>query len=202
MLKPMRKKIEWALTQPGVTRARLREVTGVAGDSAISEWLRTGRIAKGHIPKISALTHTREAWWLDDQAPIPPTADWMVVEQQAAPLSARAENAARWIYEDASDNAPDAVAHAARLAVEFLRHHAEALSASDRRMVATLLASYVGDDDAGEQQLEAISGILGNAAGKPPREYDGSPSGPSGRTFGEGADEVSRPRKATGRRKK
>lgn len=124
------------------------------------------------------------------------------IQADRPPPSRVAEPAFRWATEQIPDS-PGAVTHAARLAVEFLRHHAEALSASDRRMVATLLASYVGDDDAGEQQLAAISGILGNAAGKPPREYGGSPSGPSGRTFGEeGIDEESRPRKTTGRRKK
>jgi len=125
-----------------------------------------------------------------------------VVQANRAPPPRVEEPALRWATEQIPDS-PGAVAHAARLAVEFLRHHAEALSASDRRMVATLLASYVGNDDAGEQQLEAISGILGNAADKPRQlEYDGSPSGPSGRTFGEGANEESRPRKSTGRRKK
>ncbi len=203
MLNPMRQKIEWALAQPGVTPARLVELTGVKGVSAISEWKRTGRVAKKHIPTLAAVTGTQERWWLTEAAPMPPTAEWMATEQDASAPSARAETAARWTQESIPDS-PGAVSYAARLAVEFLRHHAEALSASDRRMVASLLASYVGDDDAGEQQLEAICVLLGATGGDPrAREYDGSPSGPSGRTFGEGGHQSPGPRKkTTGRRKK
>lgn len=197
MLNPMRRKIEWALTQPGVTPARLVELTGVKGVSAISEWKRTGRVAKKHIPTLAAVTGTQERWWLTDAAPVPPTPEWMATEQDAPAPSSSAKGAARWMEESIPDS-PGAVAYAARLAVEFLRHHAEALSASDRRMVASLLASYVGDDDAGERQLEAIAGLIGSTEGKrspPPNEYDGSPSGPGGRTFGESSHQDGDPRK-------
>src|SRR5690606_21948380 len=102
-------------------------------------------------------------------------------------------------------SSPGTVACLTHQAVQFLRHHAACLSPSDRRMVASLLASYVGDDDAGDRQLEAIANLMESVADGPhrqSREYDGSPSGPGGRTFGEEGSGVSQARKSTGRRKK
>lgn len=72
----MLRKIEWALTQGNFTIEELVAATGVTGRSAVSEWKRTGRVAKRHIPVLAALTDTTELWWLTDNAPIPPTAEW------------------------------------------------------------------------------------------------------------------------------
>lgn len=52
--------------------------------------------------------------------------------------------------------------------VAMLRRRAQSVSASDRRMVARLIASYIEDDDASESQLEAIRRLLGE---------DGTPQG-------------------------
>lgn len=73
MLKnPLSAKIDWLLSQPGMTRARLVEATASSGLSTVSEWRRTGRIAKQKLLALAALSGISADWWLDDQAPVPP----------------------------------------------------------------------------------------------------------------------------------
>jgi phage repressor protein C with HTH and peptisase S24 domain len=74
---PMGRKVEWLLSQPEVSVADVVRATGVSGPTAVSEWKRTGRMAKRHIPVLARLTKTREVWWLTDDAPIPPTGEWV-----------------------------------------------------------------------------------------------------------------------------
>jgi SOS-response transcriptional repressor LexA len=71
------KKITWALTLPGVTRAVLKRLAGARSDSTVSEWLRTGRIDRRHFLPLAELTGTRVEWWIDDTAPIPPSGHWL-----------------------------------------------------------------------------------------------------------------------------
>jgi hypothetical protein len=77
-------KLHWAQSARALTPARLVEVTGVKGESAVSEWKRTGRIAKRHIPVLAAETGTSERWWLMEAAPVPPTAEWLAEGQVPA----------------------------------------------------------------------------------------------------------------------
>lgn len=75
MLKtPLSAKIDWLLAQPGMTRARLVEATSSSGLSTVSEWRRTGRIAKPKLLALAALSGVSADWWLDDRAPVPPPA--------------------------------------------------------------------------------------------------------------------------------
>jgi SOS-response transcriptional repressor LexA len=74
MLKPLAAKIDWLLSQPGMTRARIVEATGSSGLSTVSEWRRTGRIAKPKLLALAALSGVNVDWWIDDNAPVPPPA--------------------------------------------------------------------------------------------------------------------------------
>lgn len=77
MLKrPMQLKIEWLLSLPNVTPALLVRLVGLKGESAVSEWKRTGRVAKAHLRRFAEISGTTTDWWLDDSAPIPPTDEW------------------------------------------------------------------------------------------------------------------------------
>lgn len=74
----MKAKITWLIKESGrVTPAALRKATGMKHASGVSEWLRTGRIDKRHIPTIALLTGISERWWLTPSAPIPPTGAWL-----------------------------------------------------------------------------------------------------------------------------
>lgn len=73
----MKTKLRWAIESVGVTRARLVEITGVSGPSSVSEWLRTGRIAKHHLSAIARETGTTVEWWTTPGAPVPPTKEWL-----------------------------------------------------------------------------------------------------------------------------
>lgn len=88
-------------------------------------------------------------------------------------------------------------------AVVLLRERLSLLSASDRRAVAALVASYVGDEDASEHQLEAIRRLLG---GPRPRrsarpEYDSDITGAIGSPPEDGYAGGDPTRKPAGRRK-
>lgn len=72
----LRLKLRWAIDS-GVSRDALQAATGIRSKSGVSEWLRTGRIAKQHLPVLAALTGTTERWWLTSDAPVPPTGSWL-----------------------------------------------------------------------------------------------------------------------------
>lgn len=78
----MQKKIAWMLSLDGITPALLVQLTGVGGPTSVSEWKRTGRVAKPHLPVFARLTKTLPEYWLDDMAPIPPTPEWMAGAHQ------------------------------------------------------------------------------------------------------------------------
>lgn len=65
-------KLDWLLSLPGMDRARLVAATGSKGPSTVSEWRRTGRIAKSKLLKLSELSGVSAEWWLDNEATIPP----------------------------------------------------------------------------------------------------------------------------------
>lgn len=68
-------KIEWLLSQ--VPRKAIMAATDTA-TSTVTEWKRTGRIDKKHLPKLAQLTGTVSDWWLDPEAPVPPTGRWLL----------------------------------------------------------------------------------------------------------------------------
>jgi hypothetical protein len=74
----IKRKLRWAIDVAGVTRDAMQTSTGVRSRSGVSEWLRTGRIAKKHLPILAQLTATSDRWWLTPDAPIPPSGDWLV----------------------------------------------------------------------------------------------------------------------------
>lgn len=80
------RKIDWALQQEGITPEELRRLTGVKSKSAVSEWRRTGRIAKGHLPLLATRTGTTERWWLSENAPVPPSGEWLSQRNAASPI--------------------------------------------------------------------------------------------------------------------
>lgn len=66
---------------------------GLKTASGVSEWLRTGRIDKRHLPKLAALTGTTTEWWLTPEAPVPPTGKWLTphaIGSAPSPLGAPA----------------------------------------------------------------------------------------------------------------
>lgn len=73
----IKRKLRWATDGARVPREAMIAATGVKSASSVSEWLRTGRIAKKHIPVLAKLTKTTERWWLDPDAPIPPSGAWL-----------------------------------------------------------------------------------------------------------------------------
>lgn len=73
----LKAKILWAVESATTTRAALQAAAGFKSASGVSEWIRTGRIDKQHLPKIAKLTGTKLEWWLTADAPIPPTRDWL-----------------------------------------------------------------------------------------------------------------------------
>ena len=73
----IKRKLRWAIDVAGVTRDAMQTSTGVRSKSGVSEWLRTGRIAKKHLPILAQLTATSDRWWLTPDAPIPPAGDWL-----------------------------------------------------------------------------------------------------------------------------
>ncbi len=81
MLKPdnasLISKLKWCLSLPGVTPVLLRELTKTSS-SSVSEWKRSGRIAKAHLIVLAQISKTRPEYWLDRSAPIPPTSEWFV----------------------------------------------------------------------------------------------------------------------------
>lgn len=70
-------KLAWALAEGVVTRAALQRAAGLKTASGVSEWLRTGRVDKRHLPTIAGLTGTSVRWWLTPEAPIPPAGEWL-----------------------------------------------------------------------------------------------------------------------------
>jgi len=67
-------KIEWLLSH--VSRKAIMAATGTS-TSAVTEWKRTGRVDKKHLPRLAELSGTVSNWWLDPEAPIPPTGEWL-----------------------------------------------------------------------------------------------------------------------------
>lgn len=59
----MAEKIASAIGKSGLSLTAIAEACGVSV-AAVSEWKRTGRIAKGHLPKLAELTGTTLEWWL------------------------------------------------------------------------------------------------------------------------------------------
>jgi hypothetical protein len=90
----------------------------------------------------------------------------------------------------------------AREAVSLLRRQAKRLSASDRRVVAELIASYIRDEDASEHQLDAVHRMLGGSASAPKKVRYGDDGAPGLLPPESELDEGYPPRKSTGRRKK
>lgn len=72
-------RIEWLLS--AVPRKAIMAATETS-TSTVTEWKRTGRIDKRHLPKLAALTGTKSEWWLDPDAPVPPTAAWLTSVDQ------------------------------------------------------------------------------------------------------------------------
>lgn len=73
----LRRKIVWALDVRGIKPAELVAATQVKSRSAINSWRNTGRIDKRHLVTLAALTGTTPAWWIEHDAPIPPTGRWL-----------------------------------------------------------------------------------------------------------------------------
>lgn len=74
----MRPKIVWALNEGGASPAELVRRAKLRHGSAVSEWKRTGRIAKKHLPLLAEVTGTLESWWLKPDVPVPPTPEWRI----------------------------------------------------------------------------------------------------------------------------
>lgn len=74
----IRKKLRWVTEEAGISRSALKDATGVKSLSAVSEWLRTGRVDKKHLLVFAALSHTKLEWWLHNEASIPPSPDYLI----------------------------------------------------------------------------------------------------------------------------
>lgn len=81
----IKQKLRWAIDVAGVTRDTLQTATDLKSKSGVSEWLRTGRIAKKHLPILARLTGTSDRWWLTKDAPIPPSGEWLATVAISAP---------------------------------------------------------------------------------------------------------------------
>lgn len=57
-------RLRYAIEKAGVSNRDVAQACLVT-DSAVSEWKRTGRIAKKHLKAIAKLTNTSLEWWLD-----------------------------------------------------------------------------------------------------------------------------------------
>jgi len=66
------RKVQWVFETIGVSRALVMRRCGLQSKSAITGWMRTGRIAKTHLPVLAELSGTTLEWWHDAQAPVPP----------------------------------------------------------------------------------------------------------------------------------
>lgn len=66
-------KVAWLLEQPGVTTEALVRATGSSSPSTVSEWKRTGRIAKDKLYRLAVFSQISTEWWLNENATIPPT---------------------------------------------------------------------------------------------------------------------------------
>jgi phage repressor protein C with HTH and peptisase S24 domain len=77
------RRAEWLIAN--FSRKEIMRVTGVTTSSAVTEWKRTGRIAKAHLPKLAALTGTVSDWWLENDVPVPPTARWLTGSTELVP---------------------------------------------------------------------------------------------------------------------
>lgn len=72
------RKLQWALENvAGLTPKALMVAFGAKQQSMVSEWLRTGRIAKEQIPVLADMPGTTDRWWLLPDAPIPPEGGWL-----------------------------------------------------------------------------------------------------------------------------
>lgn len=89
-------KLQWAIGPAGFKRSQIQAATGVKHPSSVTEWLRTGRIDKKHLPALAALTGTTTSWWLTPGAPVPPSGDWLAAPNldQPALSTSDSENAA------------------------------------------------------------------------------------------------------------
>lgn len=56
--------------------ARVARACDVKAPSVYT-WRDKGQVDKRHIPTLAALSGTRLAWWLEPDAPVPPTAQWL-----------------------------------------------------------------------------------------------------------------------------
>lgn len=96
------RKIDWLLSMPGMDRRRLVAATGSKGLSTVSEWRRTGRIAKPKLLKLAELSGVSADWWLDDHAAVPPPASALlgslsVVHQESPPYLPSLDRQTRFV---------------------------------------------------------------------------------------------------------
>jgi hypothetical protein len=82
--KALSQKIRWLLESMGKSAvARLARACKVKAPSVYT-WRDKGQVDKRHIPTFAALSGTRLAWWLEPNAPVPPTAQWMAPSDGSA----------------------------------------------------------------------------------------------------------------------
>lgn len=75
--KALSQKIQWLLESMGKSSvAQLARACEVKAPSVYT-WRDKGQVDKRHIPTFAALSGTRLSWWLDPNAPVPPTGQWM-----------------------------------------------------------------------------------------------------------------------------
>jgi hypothetical protein len=139
------RKVAWALAAGGVRRTDLTSAFGIS-TSAISEWKRTGRIEKERLPLLAKLSGTRLAWWLDADAPVPPTTEWL---DTAGTRSASAQFADGFAESVASPDRPAEMSPAEARVILALRglspaqqraviEHIEKIATENREIVAAL----------------------------------------------------------------
>lgn len=78
------RKVQWVFETLGVSRALVMRRCGLQSKSAITGWMRTGRIAKTHLPVLAELSGTTLEWWHDEQAAVPPNPFGLVSSQKSS----------------------------------------------------------------------------------------------------------------------
>lgn len=156
--KPLARKVAWALGIPGVTRERLQSLAKAKSRAAVSEWLRTGRVAKKHLSALAELTNTTVEWWLDDQAPIPPTGKWLAASQLS--LNVEAVDTAKLLG----------------TALGILGPMIAAVDQDTRKTVGALLSSWVADPGNRANILAMQTLLAPHVANKRVHEKFGDPT--------------------------
>jgi len=114
------KKVRWVFETLGVSRALVMQRCELHSKSAITGWIKTGRVAKKHLPVLAELSSTTLDWWHDTNAPVPPNSDGLVAHQNLT-RSGRSGNPVAYGLSQSGYRIPRqtvAVAFAARLAEE------------------------------------------------------------------------------------